>query len=99
MINTITTLSNNDEFINICELEAGKQYKVSFKFDGNACFPFVHIHEEDGHCLEVMPINGNNTLPNKKYTYPVKSPVNGFLAIKLRANVNMYDIKVEEVLA
>lgn len=93
----ISNVTFNNEFINICEIEASKNYRLSFKID-HKDYLHIHLHTNDGNCLDVLPFYGSPLLQGRKYTYPITATIPGYIAVKSETEgVIMYDITLEEV--
>ena len=100
MINSLTTTTRSNGWTNIAYLYANKKYTLSFKVDTKSQVN-VHLHDDDGKCIQALPIYGNLFIANKKYSFPIDTNKSGNLALHIdggnkEEEVTIYDICVEE---
>ena len=93
MINTITTLSSPNEWINICEIKSFKTYILTLSSEDILSLT-IHIHDKEGNCLKSIGMPGGALMSGFDYKYTIAGQ-DGFLALRINKG-KIKNICVEE---
>ena len=85
----------NKTWTNICPLEFGKKYRLSF-VPRELSSVGIHIHDDSGGHLYSYGIAGTAVISGMRYTYEIEAYFDGHLSLKM-ASGSLGEVSCEEI--